>query len=227
MKMMYKTHIEFGKNFFWLSLPIVAKAGVIPNILHSSVADIILAEVAMYVGYRAAIWGSGFPDIDKEGTEADKKNPYLGKFIRAFGVHHRGKFSHSLDSMTLLFSILALIAVYAVPSLFISMLHYLPVEVMSQINNLGIVNMVMVGGAINKVLLATVVFAYVGVVSHLFADLPTGGGVRLFFFMKPFKVKSKFFRTGDDSTWELFCRKSAKILMPISILVSTYLMSTL
>lgn len=220
--MMYKTHVEVGKNFYWLSLPLMIKLGFIPNVADvvsnggSSFevgATAIMSAAYMYVGYRGTKFGAGFPDLDMEGSVPDKKNPLLGKTLRAFGVKHRGKFSHSFDSMTIFYSVIYLLMMSVVPDLLLENEWFLGLP-----DWLG--GQFLKGGVVNSMILTYIAFAYVGTLSHLVADLPTGGGVRVFFWGKKFRLKSKFFRTGEDSLWEMFCRKSAKILQPISIIVS-------
>ena len=217
--MMYETHQQVGKNFYLVSIPFMIQFGVFPNIIEliqegASAGDIVTAGVTLvaglYVGYKGSQFGAGFPDLDLKGSVPDKKNPLLGKIIRGCGATHRGKFSHSLDSQTIFWFIIYMLGIHGLNRL--------------SLNDLGVIsNWLAFDGFINNLLKIWVISAYVGVVSHLFADLPTGGGIRIFSFQKPIKMKWKFFRTGNDSTWERFYRKTAKILTPICAVVSVYL----
>lgn len=217
---MYKTHVEVGKNFYWLSLPVMVKMGVIPNAVKMSAEGAsgveigvagVVAAAYMYLGYQGVIFGAGFPDLDLEGTVPDRKNPVLGKIIRACGATHRGGFSHSFDSITIFFGIVYTLVRNIIPGFLLGFMGGMPGWVKGQF---------MVGGLINSAFLVYIAFAYIGALSHLIADLPTGGGVRVFFWGKQFRLRSKFFRTGEDSLWEMLCRKSAKVLQPLSIGVS-------
>lgn len=221
--MMYKTHKEVGKVFFIVSLPIAIQTGLIPSIFSSmgngvvqTLKTLIYLITTLVVGYHGAIWGAGYPDLDSQGSTPDRRNPILGKIIRAFGVKHRGKFSHSLDSITLTFGIVLL-----------TVRNLLPLVILnSAFKDIAIVELFLKNGIINGLVQVWIMFAYVGAISHLFGDASTKSGIRIFFFLKPFRIvpNMRFFRTGDDSIWEKFYRDLFKVLIPISVLSTLYVL---
>lgn len=218
---MYKTHIEVGKNFYLLSLPVLIKIGVYPNIAElvrggASTGDVLLSGLtlgaSLYVGYKGAMFGAGFPDLDLKGTTPDRKHPIVGKIMRGCGATHRGKFSHSWDSQTIFWFIMYMLSMYGLNH--ISTSYNMPNWLSGALS---------INGFLNTIIRVWVINAYVGVLSHLFADIPTGGGIRIFGFMKPIKMKSRFFRTGEDSKWEMFYRKMSIYLTPICVILSVYI----
>ena len=220
--MMYSTHVKVGKVFYVLSLPIVIKLGLHPSINNSTgnglidfIKTLIVFAISILVGYHGAKWGSGYPDLDLKNSEPDRRNPILGRIIRSFGVEHRGKFTHSLDSITLTFFIALILVKNALNKL--SYLEDLP-EIIS--------NMLSNGGTINNLLVIWFVMAWVGAVSHLFGDASTKSGIRIFFFMPKFRIvpKRNFFRTGNDSSWEKIYNKFFSFIFPLSIALSIYLL---
>lgn len=218
---MYKTHLQVSKNFYLLSVPLLLESGIIPNAFEiarsgATTGEIITAGLTLitglYAGYKGQEFGAGFPDLDLKGTAPDKKHPIIGKLIRGCGATHRGKFSHSLDSQTIFWGLILILGMYGLNIL--STLEGMP---------LWLSETLCIGGYFNNLYKIWVICVYIGVLSHLFADLPTGGGVRLLSFMKPFKMKSKFFRTGEESTWETFYRNVSKCLTPICIIISIFI----
>lgn len=223
--MLYETHKLVGENFYWLSLPIMFSTGAVVNPIeiYKSTGDLKstavatgLAAASLVVGYKACSeFGAGFPDLDKANTTPSNRHPILGRFIRSFGVVHRGKYSHSFDTITMTFVLFALLMCKIFPIIVDN-------HLMGALGFLGgagelIMAQFLEGGILNRLILSTTMFTMIGAWSHLFADM--GGGVRLFFWQKHvFIAKGDFFRTGNDKGGEILLRKLAKVVKPVGII---------
>ncbi len=219
--MMYKTHVQVSKVFYAMSVPIAVQAGLLPEVVNNFDKGIIgtisagaIFIASLYAGYKGAIFGAGYPDLDCAGSSPDRKYPLLGKIMRMFGVTHRGKYSHSFDSLTLTFLLALLIVKFGMNGLVAG-------EVENSIMTLALAD----GGIINNLIQVWIVGAWVGAISHLFADASTKSGIRIFFFMDNFRIvpNHKFFRTGADSLWEKFFRLTFRVVTPLSVIASIYI----
>jgi len=225
--MLYETHKLVGENAFWLSLPLMFSTGVVVNPIEvyqntgnfsSTVVATGLAAASLAVGYKACSeLGAGYPDLDKSNTTPSNDHPILGRFIRSFGTVHRGKYSHSFDTITMTFILFALLMCKVFPIIVDN-------NLMGALDFLGGAGQLIMGqfledGILNSLILSTIMFTMVGAWSHLFADL--GGGIRLFFWQKHiFIAKGDFFRTGNDKGGEIILRKLSKVFVPVSIAFS-------
>ena len=166
--MMYKTHVKVGQTLYMLSLPLMSQAGLMPSIaqgeLSTMTTSAITLGVSAVVGFHGATWGSGFPDIDHPTSTPAKRNPVLSSIFKAFKVKHRGRYSHSVDMVTLTF-VAVMILVRAL------------------MGNIG--GIAETFGNIASVWLLA---AYIGAIAHLFADSLTKQGVRVLFFMPHVKL---------------------------------------
>lgn len=218
--MMYNTHEQVAKAFYAASIPIGVTAGILPDMVTNfdkGITGTVIAAgifiTSLYVGYKGAIFGAGYPDLDCEGSIPDKRYPIIGKIMRGLGATHRGKYSHSLDSLTLTWLIALLIVKYGIG--YFGMKGVEP-EIVALLGD---------GSIVNNLLQIWVLSAWVGCVSHLFADASTKSGIRIFFFMDSFRLvpNHKFFKTGKDSLWESIFRKVFYVVTPLSLIISLYI----
>lgn len=176
--MMHKTHIKIGQTLYIASIPLLTKVGLMPDIVGALKGGdsntIALGAVAFgasaFVGFHGASWGAGAPDIDQPTSIPAKKNPLISKTFQALGVKHRGKLTHSMDSVTLIFLIMYLAVV----------------GIFSKLGFNGVIGNVV--DLVSNVLKVWVISAYVGAISHLIADSLTKQGVRILFFLPPVKL---------------------------------------
>lgn len=175
-KMMYKTHIKIGQSSYILAIPALASIGVMPNLDPENLAVSALAlGVTAVVGFHGASFGSGYPDIDHPTSIPARKSPILAKIFQKFGVKHRGRYSHSVDMITLTFLLLMIGANFLMQGLS----GILPETIGAYLIGTGILAMIV---------RTWVVATYIGALSHLIADSLTKQGVRILFFMEPVKL---------------------------------------
>lgn len=58
------------------------------------------------IGMMGALFGSRFPDIDSPSSIPARRHPIIQKIFVAFGVKHRGKFSHDFASIGIFFGVI-------------------------------------------------------------------------------------------------------------------------
>lgn len=149
--------------------------------------------------------GALFPDVDHDWHNVHDKtvtNKIINIIIHATGGKHRSWQTHSID-ICLWFTLISYIA---------------PVVLRDN----GIINQASYG-----VLSLTLLSFASGWISHLFADMMTSAGVRIFCFWKfkprlvPKKLGNFRFNTGHE--WEKFNYTAVKILnIPLGIIVLIY-----
>lgn len=105
--MLYPTHKRMGILWGLLAFPLGVFIGLVP-VISSDMTGIELFMVLMcsYLGIRGALFGARFPDIDSPSSRPRKMHPFIGKIFDAFGVKHRGKYSHDFLSIGLTFGII-------------------------------------------------------------------------------------------------------------------------
>lgn len=175
--MMYQTHVKVGKTFYILGINILIGLGLLPNLfekiksggIKEIVSSIGVFAILSCIGWYGSIWGAGYNDIDSKNSIPRKNNETIGKWFDKFGVKHRGKFTHSLDMVTLTYLI-----VFVVGTLIINIVFT---------NSSGFSVEEGIGKFILGAYQVWVASAYIGSVSHLVADTPTKGGVRVLFFL--------------------------------------------
>lgn len=112
--MLYPTHKRFGVLWGLLAFPLGVLIGLVP-VISSKMTGIEFFMVIMssYVGMRGALFGARFPDIDSHTSRPRKMHPIIGRVFDAFGVKHRGKYSHDFFSIGLTFVVLYFIVAIA------------------------------------------------------------------------------------------------------------------
>ncbi|MBR1455096.1 MAG: metal-dependent hydrolase [Lachnospiraceae bacterium] len=142
----------------------------------------------------ASKYGALFPDIDHSWQNVKEKtvpNWILNKLIHLTGGKHRSWQTHSID-IVVIFTVLS----YIIP-------HKLYDNKIIDYINLELILIVLIGFCS-------------GWISHIFADMWTSAGVRLFCFSKkklafvPKRIGSLEFKTGE--AWEEFCFKTVKFI---------------
>ena len=174
-------------------------------IMHSSAMSQINYYLALPIVLLISKYGALFPDVDHDWSNVKEKNVpnrIINSLIRITGGHHRSWQTHSLD-ICLLTGLVA----YFLPSILVEKIG------MSQVNK-EVLSLIFVG-------------FYSGWISHLFADMLNGVGIRLFAISK-FKIKfvpkhiGNFrFNTGHEG--EGFCYKAARIInMALGVMCILY-----
>lgn len=132
--MLYRTHKRYGILSGILTIPLMVTMGMVPVISRETMnlTTILNVALAIYIGLRGASFGSEFCDCDSYGgVQHDKKgnpivddfgnvkvskgsiptqkHPLISKTFKAFGVKHRGKFSHDLFFQGVFWGIIYLI----------------------------------------------------------------------------------------------------------------------
>ena len=227
--MLYKTHKKFAQLFGVAGLATAFSSSLIPTFNWSySMSDNILVGALIVFGYSAATFGGEFPDIDSPTSVPARRYPMLRRIFNAFGVKHRGKFSHSFASLAILFGLILTGAMVAFNYFWSSWLVMLPIalyicyfygrevgnevayfmvkdknrqkgarRVFSLISAVAMVVIFSVMGwfpvtsnpatllqatsALKPITYVTIIFAWVGAYSHLFADMLTNEGVYVFY----------------------------------------------
>ena len=144
--MLYNTHKKYGQLFGLGALGIAGSVGTFDEL------GVIGTLGAVVVAMTASKFGAEFPDIDSKQSKPAQKHKILRSIFEAFGVKHRGRFSHDVVVQTLFWSLILFIA---------NML----------------MNMVVVPELVSFYVGLYIVFSWVGVMSHLFADALTVEGI--------------------------------------------------
>ena len=122
--MLYKTHQKYGTLSGLIGIPIAVTTGLLPVVtLGMRFSDAILTITLVTIAMISASFGAEFPDCDsyggrmkngemKKGSIPSQKHPFISKMFRAFGVKHRGKFSHDYASLALFFGICLFISTW-------------------------------------------------------------------------------------------------------------------
>lgn len=202
--MLYDTHKRYGQAFGLATMPLMNEVGVLNSDgLGMGVVGLVgLCGVAFY----GSMFGAKFPDFDSPTSRAASEHKIISGLFRAFGVKHRGKFSHDLLVQTILWVLL-----YVLVGTLDSHFSFVGSE------------------QLFTVLSVFVAFSYVGVVSHLFADSITVEGVwfagiikiRLMpvwirhFGLGKFKPFRKAFTTASE--WNNVNYKVMSFLVPILV----------
>lgn len=219
--MLYDTHKRYGQVAGILAVPVAVESGLVNYTdvvasqfvgMDASIMKYVVIAVMLLIAYRSVLFGAEFPDIDSPGSKAAQRNRLLSYVFKAFGVKHRGKFSHDFVVQTVMWASMYYGLVYAGSNMVESAL-------------------VLVGIELLKVF---VVFTWVGVMSHLIADAMTVDGVwfagviKVRFMpvfvrkinvlgWKPFK---NWFTTA--STWNDMNYKFMTVMIPVSVIVVGY-----
>lgn len=200
--MLHQTHQQFGKLFTVAAVPLAIKFDILPKapdinlITVSPIAYFVNCLpflIAALLAYLAGNWGSGYPDIDSPNSLPARTNPLIAFLFRTFGVKHRGRFSHSLASITLTFG-----AAYA-------FIKYLAPQILGSVLDKGLVDPTLVNYLIMfesacGLISIWVIFAYIGAVSHWVGDMLTTDGAYIFWEKKIKMFDAPAFRAG--SAWE-------------------------
>lgn len=226
--MLYKTHKKFAQLFGVVGLTTAFSSALMPTFNWGySISDNILVGTLIIMGYSAATFGGEFPDIDSPTSVPARRYPTIRRIFNAFGVKHRGKFSHDYISLAILFGTILAGAMVAFNMFWNSwvvmfpialyILHFYGREVGNELAFhlvkdkkkrkqartffnlismaiLGVIFVIMgwfpissnpstllqASSALKPITYVTIVFAWVGAYSHLFADMLTNEGVYLF-----------------------------------------------
>lgn len=157
-----------------------------------------MSEINYYITLPVIImsakYGGLFPDIDHNWQYVSDKTTIhwvINKLIRLTGGKHRSWQTHSID-ITLILSVGA----YLLPK---------------KLEELGIISVV------NKEIMMVILFGFMaGWISHIFSDMMTSAGVRVFAISSrkiafvPDKLFGFRFKTGGE--WERFNYKAMKLL---------------
>jgi hypothetical protein len=180
--MNYDTHEKTAVLFSLASIPVLQLLHVFPT-FNGTVESVAVVAASAVVTLKAGAWGARYPDCDLVGSGAAKHdlgNRIIARIMHIFGVVHRGKFTHSLDIITLTFGILYLAARYGLPFLLNTNMEHIQAT-----EDTKMLLFLLTGGHIlSGMLQLWVVSAYVGALSHLFADSSTTEGIRIFFWQK-------------------------------------------
>ncbi|HEO2443529.1 MULTISPECIES: metal-dependent hydrolase [Bacillus amyloliquefaciens group] len=243
--MMYPTHKKLGYAFGLAGIPIVSAISTsefaqnnnllpafgIDTLELSNPFSIIYYALIVCTALWASLYGAGFPDIDSPGSipaNANIINKGLSYIYRITGVHHRGKFSHGVDSLTIVFLITYCFITFLIPT---AMTGLLTDDSLSNNMYLFMLNFGK-GGAFISLAQIFVIFSWIGAMSHMFGDMSTREGVYLSgvaaliannrtkvkivptFIIKPFGNfvdTSQWFST--DSNWEISFRQAVNIVI--------------
>lgn len=177
--MQYDGHKAFADVFTILAVPVAIGLGVFPKIVlqGDSVATLVNslpAIVSAKVAFDAGRFGACFPDLDSKKSVPSQKYPLLAAIFQFFGVKHRGTFSHSFLSLTMIFLALFAFVTLGVPELVhkAMILQGISRETYDILNVLAFPSIV-------GIMQTAVFFSWVGAMSHLIADLITDEGVWL------------------------------------------------
>lgn len=204
--MLYPTHRNFGKLFTIAAVPVAAGTGIFPAVPHYYNISGGLAMYALnclpllmagLVAFKGGTWGAGYPDIDSDSSIPTANNRWLHFIFKLCGVKHRGRFSHSLLSITLTFAFIFLFASKGLPQLlgFLKAQYYTTADTVLYLT---------AALACIQLLKVWVFFAYVGAVSHWIGDMLTTEGAYVLWERKIRMFPLKIFKTG--SSWEMFWR---------------------
>lgn len=175
---------------------------------------VILGNVALYelgvteVNYYLALivmlaigrYGALFPDVDHEWCNVKEKtivNWFINKSIHLTGGKHRSWQTHSIDIATVM-----------------SCISYILPKYLYEIGRMSKVN--------SEVLSCLAIGFCLGWLSHLFSDMLTSAGVRLFFWSKkkysfvPKQLLGIRFNTGNE--WENWVYKVSRIVNVILLI---------
>lgn len=226
--MLYKTHKKFAQLFGVVGLTTAFSSALMPTFDWGySFSDNILVGTLIIMGYSAATFGGEFPDIDSHTSVPARRYPTIRRVFNAFGVKHRGKFSHDYVSLAIFFGLILGGAMLAF-NLFwdrwavmfpigLYILHFYGREIGNELvfhfirdgdkrkrmrRVVNLICMAVVGllfiimgwfpitsnpatllqatSALKPITYVTIVFAWVGAYSHLFADMLTNEGVYIF-----------------------------------------------
>jgi membrane-bound metal-dependent hydrolase YbcI (DUF457 family) len=200
--MLYPTHQQFGKLFTVAAVPIAIKLEILPKAPDIGMITInpmvylvncLPLIVAAAIAYMAGVWGSGYPDIDSPSSVPHRTNPLLAFLFRTFGVKHRGRFSHSLASITLTFGAAYAFVKFVFP-------QYLGSVIDDNMVDPRLTDYLIMFKYACGMVGIWVIFAYVGAVSHWIGDMLTTDGAYIFWEKKIKMFDSPAFRAG--SAWE-------------------------
>lgn len=174
-------------------------------ILHNAGVTHINYYLSLIVMLQFGKYGALFPDIDHNWQNVKEKtvpNYIINKLIHLTGGKHRSWQTHSID--------IALLTTFLSYTLPIKLLQY------------GIIS------EVNKEVLTIALFGFsIGWLSHLFSDMLTSAGVRLFCINKkkialvPKQFMGLRFNTGNE--WENFVYQlTRRINIPIGLLAVIY-----
>lgn len=105
--MLYPTHKRMGILWGLLAFPLGVFLGVVPVIsVTMTGTELFMVIMSSYLGIRGALFGARFPDIDSPSSRPRKMHPVIGRIFDAFGVKHRGKYSHDFFSIGLTFGVM-------------------------------------------------------------------------------------------------------------------------
>lgn len=215
--MLYDTHKRYGQVAGILAVPVVVESGLVnyKDVLvdnfvgfDATIVSYVVMALMLVIAYKASLFGAEFPDIDSPGSKAAQRNRILSHVFKAFGVKHRGKFSHDFVVQTAFWGLILVGVIYAGENLIES-------------------SLLLVGVELVKVF---VLFTWVGVMSHLIADAMTADGVWFacvvkirfmpvfvrkinVFGWKPFK---SWFTTA--SSWNDMNYKFMTVMIPLAVL---------
>lgn len=107
LNMLYPTHKRMGILWGLLAFPLGVFLGLVPVIsVKMTGTELFMVIMCSYLGMQGALFGARFPDIDSHTSRPRKMHPVIGKIFDAFGVKHRGKYSHDFFSIGLTFGII-------------------------------------------------------------------------------------------------------------------------
>ena len=179
--------------------------GISALYLYSTGVDLVLYYMILPVFLAIAGYACKFPDVDHDWSNVHDKtatNKIINTLIHVTGGKHRSWQTHSID----------ICAVYTVIAWILPNLLF----------SYGYIN------DVERIILSMEMLAFAsGWISHLFADMMTSAGVRIFCWNKfklkfvPKKVFGFRFNTGGD--WEAFNYKTIKLLnIPWGLFIAVY-----
>lgn len=101
--MLYPTHRRLGIQFGEGLAVIAISSGLFSALSFKSLPLILLG---MGLAISGSLFGAEYPDIDSPKSIPAQRHPIWRMIFQFFHVHHRGKFSHSILSQTLLWGII-------------------------------------------------------------------------------------------------------------------------
>lgn len=127
--MLYKTHKKFGYLFGLIGLLVSFLTGFLISINNvSGIYNKIMVFLMTYIALRGAVFGAGFPDIDSPNSVPARHYPFLRKIFKIFNIKHRGKISHDVLSITIIFALTYLFFSFILK---IALEHYLLTQILS------------------------------------------------------------------------------------------------
>lgn len=176
--MLYPTHKRYGQAYAFLGIPVMIGLGYFPTVdlsngIGSSLGNILVVLLYIFIAYKGSLFGAEFPDIDSPGSIPARKHFILQKIFKFFKVKHRGKFSHDFTSLAILFGSLYLLVDKGLGLI-------MEMFLLSGVGNSELTPLIALlssDGLILSLIKTYIIFVWIGAYSHLIADATTKQGV--------------------------------------------------